>query len=463
MHRRPPLPPLALPQSALTRYGCSSTTLESLLGPAAVVPSEQWSETLTTTLSHVSAEHGLPAAVVYPRTEAELAEVMTCAARHQWRVLPCGSGSKLAWGGLASGVDLVVSTSRLNQVIEHAVGDMTLTAQAGLTLAKLAPQLAQVNQFLAVDPAYPEQATLGGLVATGDTGALRQHYGGLRDMLIGITLVRHDGQMARAGGRVVKNVAGYDLMKLLTGSYGTLGVIAQLTFRLYPVQDESRTVVIAGGATAMQALVTAVRLSSLTPVSLDILSPALSIALGFGENMVLAARFQSITPGVEEQVNQLLAMVPPELTATVCREGADQDVWNRLSTVLFPPPAQPGDEPQRPRIVAKVGLRPAEAVPFLAWLTTFVPTAGLARLHASSGLGTVQLVGEAATAEAVMGLRSRCEQAGGYLTLLEAPLALKQAVDIWGYSGNALGLMTALKAEFDPERRLSPGRFVGGL
>ena len=144
----------------------------------------------------------VPQALVYPATEAELAAVMACAHQNRWRVLPCGSGSKLAWGGLVEGVDLVVSTARLNQVIDHAVGDMTLTAQAGVKLADVAPRLAQHNQFLAIDPAYPDQATLGGIVATADTGSLRQGYGGLRDRVIGLSFARADGQIAKAGGRV---------------------------------------------------------------------------------------------------------------------------------------------------------------------------------------------------------------------------------------------------------------------
>jgi len=437
--------------------------LESLLGAEAVISPAEWTETISTSLSHVIAGDTQPAAVVYPRTEAELAEVMTYAAHHRWRVLPCGSGSKLTWGALASGVDLVVSTARLNQVVEHAIGDMTLTAQAGLTLAALAPQLAQVNQLLAIDPAYPERATLGGIVATGDTGALRQRYGGLRDMVIGISLVRQDGQIAKAGGRVVKNVAGYDLMKLLTGSYGTLGVISQLTFRLYPVQDDSKTVIMAGAAGAIRALVAALRLSSLTPVSLDVLSPGLAAALGLADSLVLAARFQSIAPGVEEQINQLLAMVPRELTTTVLSQKSDPKFWAMLSAALFPVADQSAEASLTEPIIAKVGLRPAETVTFLEALTALVPAHSLARIHTSSGIGTVRLLDDGITAKTVRALRSRCEQAGGYLSLLEAPLALKQSVDVWGYSGNALALMKAVKSQFDPDYRLSPGRFVGGI
>ncbi|MFQ4137870.1 FAD-binding oxidoreductase [Nodosilinea sp. PGN35] len=403
----------------------------------------------------------LPAeAVVYPTTEAELAAVMACAHQHRWRVVPTGSGSKLAWGGIGAGVDLIVSTARLNQVIDHAVGDMTLTAQAGAKLADLAPLLAQHNQFLAVDPAYPDRATLGGIVATADTGSLRQRYGGLRDMLIGISFVRYDGQVAKAGGRVVKNVAGYDLMKLLTGSYGTLGVIAQLTFRLYPRQEASKTVVATGTADAVAALAGELRRSPLTPVSFDLLSPALANALGYGEQFAVLARFQSIAAGVDEQVQALSALVGASLTHQILGDDEDENIWAAAGKALFPQPEAAGQT-----VLAKVGLPSDRAIAWLAQL----PSGSLARIHASSGLGTVRWA--ATTAEDVEKLRftvadlSRAgvEGTSGYLTLLEAPLSLKQSVDVWGYGGNALSVMKALKAQFDPGNSLSPGRFVGGL
>jgi glycolate oxidase FAD binding subunit len=416
-------------------------TLGDILGPDAVQSPE----------SLALPDFLAPAAIAYPATEVELAAVMACAHHHRWRVVPCGSGSKLAWGGLGHGVDLIVSTARLNQVIEHAVGDMTLTAQAGVRLADLVPLLAQHSQFLAIDPAYGDRATLGGIVATADTGALRQRYGGLRDMLIGISWVRYDGEVAKAGGRVVKNVAGYDLMKLLTGSYGTLGVISQLTFRLYPVQEVSKTVVVTGAAAGIEALAGALRLSSLTPVALDLLSPALAARLGVGETVALLAQFQAIAPGVEEQVKALLAMVGPDLSAQVIDGAAADQVWATLGEALFPPVSAPE------AVVAKVGLLSTQAVGWLAAL----PAGSLARCHGGSGLGTVRLA--TATPEMVNDLRSRAAAAKGYLTLLEAPLGLKKLVDVWGYSGNALAMMTAIKAQFDPHNTLSPGRFVGGL
>ena len=433
------------------------STLTALIGADSIVSQEQIATELGSALAQVTVDHTLPQAVVYPTSETQLAEVMACAHQNQWRVLPCGSGSKLTWGGLGQGVDLVISTTRLSQIIDHAVGDMTLTAQAGLTLAELAPKLAAVNQFLPLDPAYPDRATLGGIVATGDAGSLRQRYGGVRDMLIGLSLVRYDGQIAKAGGRVVKNVAGYDLMKLFTGSYGSLGIISQLTFRLFPVQETSKTLVISGDITDIQTLTAAVRRSSLTPVALDLLSPALAKNLGGPESFTLAARFQSIAPGVEEQLTVLRQLVPVGLTIQELAETEDHAFWDNANRHLFP-----RENAATGTVKAKIGLLPTAACAFLDQLQHVTP-GNLTRIHASSGIGTLHLPESTVSADLLKNLRSHCEQPQGYLTLLEAPVSLKETLEVWGYGGNALGMMQAIKTQFDPQQKLSPGRFVGGL
>ncbi|MEO0541712.1 MAG: FAD-binding oxidoreductase, partial [Cyanobacteria bacterium P01_A01_bin.105] len=197
------------------------------------------------TLACPSAAETQPVAV-FPETEAELAAVVERAYAAGWVMLPCGAGSKLDWGGLMPKVDLVVSTVRLNQVVAHWVEDFTVRVQAGVRLADLQAQLRSHHQFLPIDPLYDDTATLGGIVATADTGSLRQRYGGLRDLLIGVQMVRDDGAVAKAGGRVVKNVAGYDLMKLMTGSYGTLALLSELTLKLSPLPERTQTVQVSG-------------------------------------------------------------------------------------------------------------------------------------------------------------------------------------------------------------------------
>ena len=156
--------------------------------------------------------------VVIPDTVDALATVVKTAYNERWKILPCGNGSKLDWGALNEDVGLVVSTQKCDRIIEQAIDDLTVTVEAGVKLADLQASLRATNQFLPIDPAFADVATIGGILATADTGSWRQQYGGIRDLVLGISFIRGDGEIASAGGRVVKNVAGYDLMKLFIGS-----------------------------------------------------------------------------------------------------------------------------------------------------------------------------------------------------------------------------------------------------
>lgn len=398
-----------------------------------------------------------PSCIVYPNTQAELAEVIACAHHNKWRVLPCGSGSKLSWGGLAAGVQLVVSTEHLNQVIQHAVGDLTVTVEAGTKFATVQDTVASSGQFLALDPAAPESATMGGIVATADTGSLRQRYGGVRDQLLGITFVRADGQIAKAGGRVVKNVAGYDLMKLFTGSIGTLGIITQVTFRVYPLPEASGTVVLTGEADAISLASTTLRSSALTPNSADLLSTRLVASLGIGQGLGLITRFSSMTESVKEQSTRLLEVGQQlGLQGILYSAGDESDLWQKLRE-------QMGVSTTEPVITCKIGVVPSGSVATLTQLDSVAPQQGMGLIHAGSGLGLLRLETCAGMLETVLKMRSFCQEQGGFLSVLEAPITLKQQLDVWGYVGNAQDLMRGIKQQFDPEGLLSPNRFVAGI
>ncbi|ODH02231.1 glycolate oxidase [Nostoc sp. KVJ20] len=388
----------------------------------------------------------LPSCIVYPRSQEQLAAVIATAYTNNWRILPCGSGSKLSWGGLAKSIDVVVSTERINQLIEHAVGDLTVTIEAGMKFSDLQTLLAKSRQFLALDPTAPESATIGGIVATGDTGSLRQRYGSVRDQLLGITFVRADGEIAKAGGRVVKNVAGYDLMKLLTGSYGTLGFISQLTFRLYPLAEASGTVVLTGSAEAISQAADILRGSALTPVQADLLSTKLVSSLGLGQGLGLIARFQSISESVKEQSNRVLEVGQKlGLNGAIFADDDEANLWQRLQERIHTPATETV-------ITCKIGVLPTAAVDILNQVE-------LGLIHISSGLGLLQLESK----NQVLKIRDRTQANSGFLTILSAPMAVKEQIDIWGYTGNALPLMRRIKEQFDSKNILSPGRFVGGI
>jgi glycolate oxidase FAD binding subunit len=381
--------------------------------------------------------------VVFPENATQLSKVVSECARQKWRMVPCGHGSKINWGGLPEKIDLLISTARLNRLIDHASGDLTVTAEAGMGFQDLQIILGQQGQFLALDPAYPEQATLGGLLATNDAGSLRHRYGSLRDLCLGVTFVRWDGEIVKAGGRVVKNVAGYDLMKLLTGSFGTLGILTEMTFRLYPVPKASRTILVVGG-TAL-ALFRTLRTSALTPSAVDLLSDSMVRQLGYGNEPALAVRFWNIPESIEAQSQELIAMAGTTNTVQLFGETEIQ-FQGQLRGYFW--------SSQKSGIVAKVGILPTELSNLLPEIESLGATGWL---H-SSGVGLVRW--EDTSVPTINRLRKFVETRQGFLTLVEAPTSFKAQLDVWGYSGNTLKLMKTLQRQFDPQTLLSPGRFL---
>lgn len=387
-----------------------------------------------------------PSYLVYPRTQEQLAAIVAQAYQQNWRILPCGSTSKLSWGGLAQNIDVVVSTERINRLIEHAVGDLTVTVEAGMKFSHLQEILAKSRQFLALDPTAPDSATIGGIVATANTGSLRQRYGSIRDQLLGISFVRADGEIAKAGGRVVKNVAGYDLMKLFTGSYGSLGIITQVTFRVYPQQEASTTVVLTGAAEMISQAVATLRGSALTPTQADLLSTKLVANLGLGTGLGLIARFQSISESVNEQAKRLREVGQKlGLKGTIYQAEDEAHLWQRLPEQMH---SAATDLP----ITCKIGVLPNAAFEVLTQVEIGV-------IHISSGLGLLCLNNP----KQALKMREICQANNGFLSILEAPAMVKEKLDVWGYKGNALGLMRKIKSQFDSKNILSPGRFVGGI
>ncbi|HCQ22689.1 MAG: glycolate oxidase [Aphanizomenon flos-aquae LD13] len=424
-----------------------ASTLTSILSTEnAVISWENLTPTQKQNLQRSIHPKSHPSCVVYPHSQAELAAVITTANSHQWRVLTWGSGSKINWGGLAENIDIIVSTEHINQLIEHAVGDLTVTVEAGMKFAQIQEILAKSGQTLALDPAAPELATIGGIVATADTGSLRQRYGGVRDQLLGITFIRADGEIAKAGGRVVKNVAGYDLMKLFTGAYGTLGIISQVTFRVYPIPESSGTVILTGKSEAISQAARTLHGSELTPTQADLLSNKLLTNLDLGTGIGLIARFQSISESVQEQSKRLLLIGEKlGLQGVIYSGNQEIDLWQQLPKQIY-------DHLTESTITCKIGVLPTAAVEILNYMEV-----GL--IHISSGLGLVRLEKE----EQILPLRSLCQANSGFLSVLSAPVEFKKRFDVWGYNGNALAVMRGIKEQFDGNFILSPGRFVGGI
>jgi glycolate oxidase FAD binding subunit len=402
------------------------------------------------------ASDSLPPYFLSPHNSNAFSQILKLAAQNRWRILPCGSGSKISWGGLARDIQAIVSTQHLNNIIEHAIGDFTVTVEAGMKLADLQRILCQNRQFLPLDPSYPQSATIGGIIATADAGRWRQRYGGVRDLLLGISFLRADGEMAKAGGRVVKNVAGYDLMKLFAGSYGTLGIITQATFRLYPLPEASGSIVLTGKADNITQAADRIRNSSLTPTAAELISASFAQHLGIGDNPSVLLRFQSITASIDAQIKQSTQLAR-ELNLQTCnyRDDMEEKLWQQLTETIF-------NSSQKEKITCKIGIIPTATVDLLTAVDRLSSTQKYISINLSSGLGKLYLSGETSIKE-LGKLRSFCQENRGFLTLLEASVSLKQNFDPWGYTGNSLSIMQKIKQQFDPKNILSPDSFVGGI
>ena len=400
-----------------------------------------------------------PQVVVEPANEEEVSAVLAFADKEKLRVLVRGGGTQLGFGSPPTGGDILLSTTRLNAIVEHAPHDLVVTAQAGLPLATLQTALQQTKQWLALDPDVAPEATIGGIVATNTTGPRRLRYGGVRDQIIGIRVVLADGTIAKGGGKVVKNVAGYDIPKLFTGALGTLGVIVSATFRLYPLPHASRTIsIIASDVTPLCDLAVRIIGSTLVPTIIDVLGNSTD-----ANTCTMAVRFEMGQEAIEAQAATLLAMVA-EIPGNVIQashmlEGEDEaQFWSELSHTNR-------DRPKT-SLALKVSLLPTEVA---HWLTQMQQVCTRQQVqatwhaHAGHGLVFTQLTGDdASLLSAVHELRQAALAHQGSLVVTDAPTQLAQQIDVWG-PVPALDVMRNLKARFDPNNTLNPGRFVGGL
>ena len=390
-----------------------------------------------------------PQWVVTPASTAETAALLTAAARHGLSVVARGSGSKLDWGAPPERVDVLVDTTRMDQVVEHAAGDLIVVVGAGRRLPDLQADLAKAGQRLGIDPA--RAGTVGGAVATAATGPLRLFHGSVRDLVIGMRFVRADGVVAHAGGKVVKNVAGYDLGKLLTGSFGTLGIITELAFRLHPVPAAQRW--LTGSVSeprGIQQAVSALVHSQLVPSAVEL---DRSDAGG-----TLAVLVEGIPPGVEQRVAEATSLLTG-LGVEVSDADTPPGWWGAE-------PASDGD------VLLKVTHEIARTARLLEALDDAATSTGLAAsFRGSPAVGTAHVGvtshhAEAVSAEAARELVDRLRRSaplfGGSVVVLEAPAEVRTSMDVWG-PVSALDLMRSVKQQFDPERRLAPGRFVGGI
>ena len=351
-------------------------------------------------------------------------------------MIPRGGGTKLGWGNPPMRADVVLSTARLNRVVEHAWADLTVTVEAGCTIQNLQKTLAEHGQRLALDPLWPERATVGGILATNDSGALRLRFGALRDLIIGVTLALPDGTLAKSGGKVVKNVAGYDLPKLVTGALGTLGVITRAVFRLHPLPRDARTF------TLRRAIWTTLNAFS---------SPFRIRRLAHSGLQLRDARERHPRWTFSSKPPKRVSRHRLEQLRSIGRPGAHEigpaSRSGKRGKSCMPGRAGSDCKIQRPASVRR------RNVPRIGHLADSLNVLRSAVVQAT-GLGWLRLAGIERPCHSPVAARpaARTRTRWRFAGVLHHPAAMP-AIDAWGSGGDALPLMRSVKQQFDPGAR----------
>ncbi len=413
----------------------------------------------------------VPGVVTFPGSVEEVSAVLAACHEVKVGVVPWGGGVHMGLGGIPKRADVIVGLGRLNRVLDHEPGDMTSTVQAGMVLSEYQEHLGRHGQFLSLDPPGAARATIGGILAANASGPRRLRYGTARDLLIGLRVANPDGTVTKGGAKVVKNVTGYDMNKLYVGSLGTLGVIVEATFRLYPLPACERTWVAAfSDAAKARSVVGKILGSPLVPSALELLNEAAAREVGRQlrapsdvRGVVLAVAFASVPEAVEAQIRTAQAVAGDADEHEVLEGQAHEAFWTAVrdfnadngfavvlkASVLLDKVAEAVEYGER--LAAQHGLR-----------TAVISEAGtgIIRFYFRADAGTH---GDVRWVDVVEPLRAFAVQAKGSLVVRDSPAAVKKQVDVWGPPRQDFALMQGLKEQFDPGGILNPGRFVGGI
>ncbi len=394
-----------------------------------------------------------PAWVLLPSSPQETQRALELCSAHELAVVPAGLGLRLGQGNPPARLDAVLSTSRMDRIIEHAADDLTVTVEAGATLATVNDALRASRQWLPFDPSLPAETTIGGLLAANVAGPSRQAFGTVREWLLGLRVALADGTIVKSGGRVVKNVAGYDVHKLLVGSFGTLGVILDATFKLQPLPEAIRLLTFA--SPAMESLfrfAAALADSALAPRFVEV------VVEGSGPPRLVVG-----LAGLVEEVADGCSRAAAKASGFGVEPESEPLADDGLHAGL--------EEFERARdgaVVLRAGTRRDASSSWLAEaLGSAQSIARAVRAHAHAGIGVARVRLDEPDFERLPGvvaaLREAAIRARGYLIVEAAPTAWKSALDVWGPPGAGFDLMKGVKTVFDPRGLFSPRRFVGGL
>jgi glycolate oxidase FAD binding subunit len=414
-----------------------------------------------------------PRLVARPGTQDEVAAVVAAAGGAGAALAPWGSGAGMGLGNPPARLDLVISLERLTRLVEFDAANLVVTAEAGVRLGDLRAKLEREREFLALDPAGLDGRTVGGALAANASGPSRLLYGTPRDLVLGLRVVTAAGERIRCGGKVIKNVSGYDMVKLFIGSLGTLGIITEATFRLLPAP--ATRAIVAGtfrGLAPAEAVVTRVLQSFLLPEALELLDAralapvASALGLPGASGYGLVASVAGSRETVERQVRDLGRLFADGAAVQASTLDGPGAASAGAAVRDAPGPAVTGTGAVAVKIAVPISLGPAlfaaaeELALHHAWQAGVAAHAGSGIVRAAYATGDTPA---AAVRDGLEALRAQAEAAGGSLVLDAAPPALKAVLDAWGKPGGGFSVMRRMKAEFDPRGAMSPGRFLGGI
>lgn len=381
-----------------------------------------------------------------PASAADVTAALRICCEAQAIVIPWGGGTAMALGNAPRRADVVMDLKKLDRVIEHDPANLTATVQSGMTLSAVLSALAAHKQFVPFDPPLSERATVGGIVAANLNGPRRSFYGSVRDLVIGMKVALVNGELIKAGGKVVKNVAGYDMCKLFVGSLGTLGIITETTLRVAPVAESAATVIASGDLPRVRQFTEELFRSSLLPAAVTLINDrpvqnwrAAVWCEGFSETVARHRR------DLENLANRVGA------SAEILLNETHQVFWSEIRD--FPL--------QQNRLVCRVTLPRAALFEFIQKFQIW----GAPAIVADAAAGTLWFAYQPkkSAAKKFAELESMAQAQSGHAVLFAAPAELKQGIEVWGSSPPAMSLMREIKRQFDPNELLNPGRFIGDL
>jgi glycolate oxidase FAD binding subunit len=392
----------------------------------------------------------LPTLICTPDTPEQIGAALKICSELDATVVPWGGGTAMAIGNPPRYVDLVITTNRLNKVLDHDDANLTATVQSGIALDTLQALLAPQKQFVPFDPPFCDRSTIGGIVAANLNGPRRGSYGSVRDLVIGMKVVLASGEQIKAGGKVVKNVAGYDMCKLFTGSLGTLGIITEATLRMAPIPQTAATITASGTLTEAVQLTDELSRANLSPTSAFLLAgrgqPAWRFAVGF----------EGFEETVSRQLRDLRNLAQSNgIQAESLRDEQHHQVWREIRNFSL----------QDNRVIFRVTVPRASVAKVVQTVRISRTTTIEPVIIADIATGTVWIASEAnkSLANHFADLISLAQQHHGHAVMFAASPDSKIGIEAWGPSTRTLSLMREIKQQFDPKGLLNPGRFIGGL